>query len=200
MSVSVEISCARSVLLVHDVVHSFLDPAGRGYDPEIPAIMANIATLLGAARHARLPIVFAAPGAGDKGIGPRPEAKESVWGTPICDVPAALGPLPGETILRKPRYGAFFGTSLAEIMRDSGRDIMIICGLSLAGGIETSIRDAHNHDLQSILVADCCLCRPVPDQGWGPVTREEVARTTLSILAQRFARIMTTEDMCRALA
>ena len=199
MSGSVEISRKTSVLVVHDVVNSFLDPAGKGYDADIPAMMANIATLLAAVRAAGLPVFFAAPGPGDESVGPRPGATKSVWGTPAAEVPASLGPLPGEAVVRKPRYGAFFGSALAERMREAGRDTMILCGLSLAGGIETSVRDAHNRDLKSIVAADACLCRPVPDQGWGPVAREEVARVTLSLLAQRFARVASTEEICRAL-
>jgi hypothetical protein len=36
----------------------------------------------------------------------------------------------------------------------------------------------------------------VIDPGWGAVTREEVAKVTLSVLAQRFARIATTAETC----
>ena len=42
MSVSVELSRDRSVLVVHDVVNSFLDPEGSGYDSDLPSVMANI--------------------------------------------------------------------------------------------------------------------------------------------------------------
>jgi ureidoacrylate peracid hydrolase len=202
MSFAAGISRESSVLVVHDVVNSFLDPAAKSYDLQIPLVMKNIAALLAAARRARLPVLFAAPGPGDNGIGPRRSAVEAgtlAWGTPACDVPSMLGPLPGETIVRKPRYGAFFGTALTERLRDMGRDTMIICGLSLAGGVETSVRDAHNHDLNSILVADSCLCRPIPDQGFGPVSRQEVEKVTLSLLAQRFARIASTAEICREL-
>jgi ureidoacrylate peracid hydrolase len=200
MSFASNISRASTAILVHDVVDLYLDPAGNGYDSGIPSMMENIALLLAAARHAGVPVLFAAPGPGDRGAGPRPSSEaRKIWGTSVCDVPGELGPLPGETIVRKPRYGAFFGTPLAEMLHDSGRDTIIICGLSLAGGVETSIRDAHNYDLHSILVADACLCRPIPDQGWGAVTREEVEKVTLSLLAQRFARVVSTVQICREL-
>lgn len=123
-----------------------------------------------------------------------------VWGTPDVEVPAALGPLPGEKVMRKPRYGAFFGSELAAYLRKTGRGTLIVCGLSLAGGVENTVRDAHNHDLQSVLVADACLCRPIADQGWGNVSRDEMAKVTLSILAQRFARVATIREVCDELA
>jgi nicotinamidase-related amidase len=116
------------------------------------------------------------------------------------DVPASLGPRAGHTIVHKPRFGAFFGSSFAGYLEQTQRDTVIVCGISLAGGVETTVRDAYNRDLRSIVVADACICRPVPDQGWGAVTADEVAKVTFSILAQRFARIATTSDICSELS
>lgn len=114
-------------------------------------------------------------------------------------MPAELGPLAGDVIIRKPRYGAFYGSELADHMRDTNRDTVIVCGISLAGGIEMTIRDAFNRDFKSVLVADACLCRPIPDQGWGAVTTAEVEKVTLSIPAQRFADVLTTQALCKEL-
>jgi nicotinamidase-related amidase len=168
----------HAVLLVHDVVNDFMD----GADPALPRVLANVATLLAAARRAALPVVFAVPGQGNP-----------------ADVPASIGTLPGDTIVRKPRWGAFFGSKLDDHLKKLKRDTVIVCGISLAGGVETTVRDAFNRDLRSIAVADACLCRPIPDQGWGNVTSAEVAKVTLSILAQRFARIATTDEICEEL-
>jgi nicotinamidase-related amidase len=167
-----------AVLLVHDVVHDFLDG-----DPALEAPLQNIALLIAAAHRVGLPVMFAAP---DRD-------------TPGAEVPTTLGILSSDTVLRKPRYGAFFGTTLADDLRAAGRDTIVLCGISLTGGVETTVRDAFNHRLNSVVVADAVLCRPVPDQGWGDVTREEVARVTLSVLGQRFARITTTAEVCAQL-
>lgn len=168
-----------SVLLVHDVVSDFLDG-----DPALEEPLKNVTLLVAAAHRRGLPVLFAAP---DRG-------------TPGADVPSRMCILPSDTVVRKPRYGAFFGTALAEDLRIAGRDTIVLCGISLTGGVETTVRDAFNHRLNTVLVADACLCRPVPDQGWGAVTSEEVARVTLSVLAQRFARIATTAEICAQLA
>jgi bifunctional isochorismate lyase/aryl carrier protein len=169
MSVQVAIRPESGALLVHDVVNDFLDPAGPGYDPGVGAVLDNVGALLAAARQAGLPVVFAAPGQGDPSIGPAQRADGAppspVWGTPAVDVPASLGPRPGEKVVRKPRWGGFYGSELAAHLRGTGRDTLVLCGLSLAGGIETTVRDAYNHDLRSVVVEDACLTRPVPDQG-----------------------------------
>jgi nicotinamidase-related amidase len=196
MSIAVKIDRETSLLLVHDVVNDFLAET----DESLTAMLDNVARLLAAARAAGLPIVFAAPGQGDPAIAPRRARAGLVWGSEGVDVPELLGPLADEVVIRKPRYGAFFGSGLAEYMRHARRDTLVLCGLSLAGGVETTVRDAHNRDLHSVLVADACLCRPIPDQGWGDVTSDEVAKVTLSLLAERFAEVTTTEEICRELA
>jgi ureidoacrylate peracid hydrolase len=201
MPVHVPIHRDTSVLLVHDVVADFLQEAGPETPPDLAAVLDNVRALLAAARRAGLPVVFAAPGQGDPAIPPRPEARERlVWGTPGVDVPAEFGPLPGEKVVRKPRYGAFFGSELATWLRGQGRDSVVVCGLSLAGGVETTVRDASNHDLRSVVAEDACLIRAVPDQGWGAVSSAEVRKVILSVLAQRFARVATTGEVCDELA
>ena len=129
----------------------------------------------------------------------RRRGAEPGLGTAGVDVPANLGPLPGDKVVRKPRYGGFFGSELAAHLRTTGRDTLVVCGLSLAGGVETTVRDAHDHDLQSIVVEDACLIRAIPDQGWGAVSRDEVRKVVLTVLAQRFARVATTQEVCAEL-
>ena len=203
MSIPSNIDPATGALIVHDVVNDFVGADQPGFDPQINQVLDNIEKLLEALRQAGLPVIFIAPGQGDPAIGPRPSSRgrgRLVWGTPGVDVPARLGPLPGEKVVRKPRYGGFFGSELAAYLKDAGRDTIVVCGLSLAGGVETTIRDAFNRDLKSVLVSDACLCRPVADQGWGEVSREEVEKVVLSVVAQRFARVATVRQVCDELA
>ena len=203
MSSPIEINPKTGVLVVHDVVNDFVDPDQPGFDPQIGQVLDNVAALLDAARRSGLPVIFIAPGQGDPAIGPRASDKgreRLVWGTSGCDVPARFGPLPGDKVVRKPRYGGLFGSELAAYLKGGGRDTIVVCGLSLAGGVETTVRDAFNHDLKSVLVSDASLCRPVADQGWGDVSREEVEKVILSVLAQRFARVATVRQVCDELA
>lgn len=197
-----KITSSTSVLLVHDVVESFVDPKRRHYDADLPQVLDRIDALVAAARRAGVPVIFAAPGPGE-GIGPRPSAIAAgrvEWGSAACDPPKRFGPLPGDIVLRKPRFGAFFGTRLSDMLKDMGREVVIVCGISLAGGVETTVRDANNHDFESVLVSDACLCRPVSDQGWGAVSKQEVEKVVLSIISQRFARVVDCAQACLELA
>jgi ureidoacrylate peracid hydrolase len=202
VSAAIELRPATGALVVHDVVNDFVDPGRPGFDQDLPRVLDNIEVLLTAARQAGLPIIFVGPGQGDPAIGPRQSSRPRnrlVWGSPGVDIPARFGPLPGETVLRKPRYGAFYGSRLATHLRETGRDTIAVCGLSLAGGVENTVRDAFNHDLKSVLVRDATLCRAITDQGWGAVSREEVAKVVLSVLSQRFTRVASVADICDAL-
>jgi ureidoacrylate peracid hydrolase len=192
----VDIAVGRSLLLVHDVVNHFVDRGG----PDLAPVLANIARLLAAARRHDLPVAFAVPGRGEPAIGPRPGSAQSIWGSAAAEVPDALQPSARDLMVRKPRYGAFFGTDLEARMRGMGRDTLVICGISLAGGVETTVRDADNRDLASVVVEDACLCRGIPDLGWGAVSAEDVARVTLSLIAERFADVASTDEICAALA
>jgi len=164
-----------AVLLVHDVVHDFLDET-----PGLDGVLRNVAALVAAAHDSGMPVVFAAP---DRDA-------------PGAQVPASVGIAPGDRIVRKPRWGAFFGTTLAADLLAAGHETVVVCGISLAGGVETTVRDAHNHGLRSIVVADACVCRAIPDQGWGALSSDDVGRVVLSILAQRFARVVSTAELC----
>ena len=203
----IEIKPESTVVLVHDVVNDFIDPDAPGYDPALGTVLENIVTLLSAARQAVIPVVFIGPGQGDPAIGPsyppdEPPARLA-WGSPGCDVPLVLGRLPEERIIRKPRWGGFYGSELAKYLHLIRRDTLVICGLSLPGGVDWTVRDAFNHDLKSVVVVDACLTRPIADQGWGALSREEVRTVIVSILVQRFARVVDTAQICaelRALA
>ena len=188
----------NAVLLVHDVVRALVERN----DTSVSAVIENIQALIEASRAASLPVIFVAPGPGKTIATPPPESWPKdfmVWGTRAVDIPESMHVLPQDTIVRKPRYGAFFGTGLAEELRQAQRGTLIICGISLTGGVEMTVREAFNYDFCSILVQDACLCRPIADEGWGAVSAGDVAKVTLSVLAQRFARVLTTADVCAEL-
>jgi biuret amidohydrolase len=187
-----------AVVLVHDVTNDFIRPDRPMYDPGIVPMLRNIKLLLAAARDAEVPVIFAAP------TRPDPDAAVDETGTSPpgrsgTDVPDELGPQSGEKVVRKPRWGAFHGSELTDLLRTTHRDTLIICGVSLAGGVETTVRDAFNRDFRSILVEDACLARAIPDQGRGTISAEEVRRVILSVLAQRFAKVVSTSQVCEAL-
>ena len=70
--------------------------------------------------------------------------------------PDDIGPRPGDYVFLKRRPSAFYGTGVAELLHMLRRDTIIIGGGATNRGVETSVREAFNLDLPSIVVRECC--------------------------------------------
>lgn len=147
----------RAVVLVHDMQRYFLRafPAGRS---PLTDLLGNVTELLAAARTARVPVMYTAQPGGmsrkDRGLlndfwGPGMSAEETDRGI-VDDV----APEPGDTVLTKWRYSAFFRSDLEERLRRSGRDQLVVCGVYAHMGCLITACDAYSRDIQPFLVAD----------------------------------------------
>jgi nicotinamidase-related amidase len=63
-----------------------------------------------------------------------------------------LGPL--ETVLYKPRWGAFYGTPLDEHVRALGVSTLVFCGCNFPNCPRTSIYEASERDFRTVLARD----------------------------------------------
>ncbi len=61
---------------------------------------------------------------------------------------------PHEWILYKPRWSAFFGTTLEDRLRDLGISTVFICGCDFPNGPRATIYAASNRDFRIVLVHD----------------------------------------------
>lgn len=59
-----------------------------------------------------------------------------------------------EIILYKPRWGAFFGTTLNDYLRDQGVDTVVVAGCNYPNCPRTSIYEASERDYRVVLVED----------------------------------------------
>ena len=63
---------------------------------------------------------------------------------------------PEDYVFLKRRPSAFYGTGVAELLHMLRRDTIIIGGGATNRGVETSVREAFNLDLASVVVRECC--------------------------------------------
>ena len=56
----------------------------------------------------------------------------------------------------KVAYSAFFSTQLDWVLKKSGIDTLVVCGIVTNGGVASTVRDAHVRDYHVIVVADGC--------------------------------------------
>lgn len=71
------------------------------------------------------------------------------------DFAPGFAPQPGDVYLRKPRYSAFFGTSLETILRGRGIRTVIVAGLTTDVCVSSTARDASQNDFATITLRDC---------------------------------------------
>jgi len=64
-------------------------------------------------------------------------------------------PQPGDLVLTKPRYSAFYGTPLASILRSRDIQTVIVGGLTTDVCVSGTARDAFQHELDVVTLDDC---------------------------------------------
>ncbi|MGK5631814.1 isochorismatase family protein [Streptomyces sp. URMC 123] len=147
----------RAVLLVHDMQNYFLDAFTQGASP-LTELLNNGARLKKECERLGIPVVLSAQRGGQ-----RPEERglqQDFWGPGLPADPRAeavtdaLAPGPDDTVLTKWKYSAFVRTELAELMREQGRDQLLLIGVYAHIGVLTTACDAWMRDIQPFLVAD----------------------------------------------
>lgn len=147
----------RAVLLIHDMQHYFLAPFARGAQPRTDLVH-NVRALRERCARLGIPVMYSAQPGGmsnrDRGLladfwGPGMTAQARDRG-----IPDELAPAPADTVLTKWRASAFHRSPLLELMRDAGRDQLIICGVYAHVGVLLTAADAFANDIQAFVVAD----------------------------------------------
>ncbi len=146
----------RLALLLVDVNRSFFDEDGPFHYPETEQTLRAIATLLQAARAGGRLIVHARE-AHRKGLNDfeRPKLPEhSYIGDRDQEAYPGFEELPGEVVIPKRRFSAFFATDLALLFREQGVERVIIAGVKTNVCIRASVQDAFAHGFRPIIARD----------------------------------------------
>jgi biuret amidohydrolase len=67
-----------------------------------------------------------------------------------------LQPLPGEIVIDKASFGAFFRTDLDARLREAGVTHLILCGVTTQCCVHSTLREAVDLGYWCLTVADCC--------------------------------------------
>ncbi|WP_431478721.1 isochorismatase family protein [Massilia eburnea] len=153
-----QLEARRAVLLVHDMQDYFLRFYGE--DSELRTkLVANIAALCAWARACGVPVVYTAQPV--KQSAEERALLNDMWGPGLTtadptlqQVTTAVAPAPDDTVLVKWRYSAFQRSDLQQLMRDWGRDQLLIVGVYAHIGCMTTALDAFMRDVQPFMVAD----------------------------------------------
>ena len=158
----------RTALIAYDVCRRALTPADPARQAAMRPVLDAWVRLIGVARAAGLPVIYTTPvsraDAADVVLLPTdlsaetgvPPLTNGIEGTPEAGFPDEIAPRPEDYVFLKRRPSAFHGTGIAELLRMLRRDTIVIGGGATNRGAETSVREAFNMDIASVVVRECC--------------------------------------------
>lgn len=168
MSESERIDPSRTALIAYDVCRRALAPSDPARNAAMRPVLDAWVRMIAAARAAGVPVIYTTPvsrsdGAdvvmlptdlsAETGVPPLTNAVE---GTADAGFPDEIAPRPEDYVFLKRRPSAFHGTGIAELLRMLRRDVIIIGGGATNRGVETSVREAFNLDIATIVARECC--------------------------------------------
>lgn len=103
---------------------------------------------------------------------------------PGSDFVPELKPQEHDVVIVKRTIGAFYGTGLADRLRENGVDTVVMAGLATTMGVESTARAAADHGFQILFAADAM-------SGMTAAEHEHA----LTVVLPRFGEVLTTEDL-----
>ena len=77
-------------------------------------------------------------------------------GEPGHDVASGFEPVPGEAVIDKPGFGAFFSSDLEALLKAAGVTHLIIAGITTQCCVHSTLREAVDRGFYCLTVADAC--------------------------------------------
>ena len=177
-----------SALMVIDMQRFFLNPDSPTFTCGGLAIIPNLKRLITAFREAGRPVIFTRhehhPSGIDAGIMGWWWEGMCLEGSPESEIHQELKPLPGEKVVSKHRYSAFYNTDLDTVLRCLKIEDLVVTGIMTNMCCESTARDACYRDYRVFFPAD----------GTGSVM-EEMHLASLLNLSFGFAQITTVDEL-----
>ena len=183
---------SRTALVVIDLQKGIVGGKTEPHAAEV--VVANAAALAGAFRSHGMPVflVRVTPSAdGRDGLKPVADAQPLAFPRTAgwAELVPELGPEPGDFLITKRQWGAFYGTELDLQLRRRGITTIVLCGISTNIGVESTARFAYEYGYQQIFVEDATAARS-----------EEEHSFTMKTIFGRIGRVRKTEDVLKELS
>ena len=164
----------RAAVLIMDFQNGIVNTAAS--DPQ--SVVQRASQVLEAARDADIPIIYVVHRGG------RFEADSS-----DAEIHPGVAPAAGERMLRKTRAGAFSTTGLDVLLRELGKDTLILMGVATSGCVLSTVRWAADVGYKLVVVSDACDDRDT-----------EVHRVLTEKVFPRQGRVLTAAELAQELA
>lgn len=195
---------SKTVMIVVDMQNDFVAEGAKLRSAQAAAMVPRLAQTLKACRDKGIRVIYTAHvhrrdgsdmGLYDDLYGPIADRSSLVDGSAGVEIFNDLAPAPGEHIIKKHRYSAFFATDLDLVLREWGITTVIISGTTTENCCHATARDAMFHNYKVVFLSDTTGTFDYPDVGQGAMSAEQVHRATLTILAFSTAHVMTAAEM-----
>ncbi len=187
------LNAAASTLLVVDMQRFFLEAASPTFTCGGVAILPTVKRLIAVFRQAKRPVIFTQhvhhSGDLDSGIMGWWWEGKCLEGSPESEIHPELAPLPGEKVVFKHRYSAFYNTDLETVLRCLKVEDIVVAGIMTNMCCESTARDAYYRDYRVFFLAD----------GTGSIN-EEMHLASLLNLGFGFAYVTTSDTIATQMA
>lgn len=106
-----------------------------------------------------------------------------------AEFPEELGPKPGDVVITKKQWGAFYGTDLDLQLRRRHIDTIVLTGIATNIGVESTARAAYEHGYEQFFVADAMAALNIEGHEY-----------PLKHIFPRIGRIRSTEQLLSEIA
>jgi nicotinamidase-related amidase len=181
----------RTALVVIDLQRGIVGASPAPHSG--PDVVARAASIARALRQAGGTVVWVR-------VTPSPDGKDAL--RPLTDAPPVSGQRPpdwaelmpeldrqpGDIVITKRQWGAFYGTEIDLQLRRRGVNTILLCGITTNIGVETTARDAYDRGYNQVFIEDATSARSAEEHDF-------VMRTAFP----RMGRVRSTAEVLRAL-
>jgi ureidoacrylate peracid hydrolase len=197
------IDAARSAVLVIDMQNDFVAEGAPLEFPDGRRIVPAVQRVLNACRQRGMPVIYTAHVHRREGtdLGLHAELYPPVGagdalvdGEPGGDIYPELAPQPGELVIKKHRYSAFYGTELDVVLRGMEVDTLLLMGMTTECCVLSTARGALELGYRTLVAADACASCDYADHGYGAMPAAEMHAAALRIMALTSSDVADVDD------
>ncbi|MGG2201071.1 isochorismatase family protein [Paenibacillus validus] len=193
-----EFDKSKAVLLVIDMQNDFVNEGAVMEVPMAREHLPNMKRLVEGCRKNDIPVIYTrhvlydhmAVSPLEVAYNPSLITEGMRANTPGVEIVEDLSPQPGEIVISKHRYDAFYNTEMETIIKNIRgmhvADTVIIIGTVTSVCCESTARSAFNRDLKVAFISDAC-------GGFDKQSHD----ATLSTIAKVFGRVMRTDELLK---
>lgn len=111
------------------------------------------------------------------------------------EIVSELQPQDDETVIAKKHPNAFYETQLQTLISETQKQQIIFAGFMSHMCVSSSVRAAFDLGFESFVCHDACTTRDLPNANKEAISAEVVHDTAMAGLQDRFAALVTTDEL-----